>query len=145
MEILKHAHSGLRWLFLLIIIYAIINAFRKWKAGEKFGAKDKLISILAIALTHSQAIIGFVLLFISPKISFAEGFMKNDVIRFYLTQHAFGMILAVVFITIGHSKAKRAKKDSAKFRKIFIWFSIALLLVLISIPWPFFVAGAGLF
>ena len=61
MDILKHAHSGLRWVFLLIIIFAIVNAFRKWKSGEKFGAKDKLISILAIALTHTQAIIGIIL------------------------------------------------------------------------------------
>ena len=42
MEILKHTHSGLRWLFLVIIIFAIINAIRKWKSGDKFEAKDKL-------------------------------------------------------------------------------------------------------
>ena len=36
MEILKHTHSGLRWLFLLIIIFAIVNAIRKWKSGDKF-------------------------------------------------------------------------------------------------------------
>ena len=57
MEILKHTHSGLRWLFILIIIFAIVNAIRKWKSGEKFGAKDKLISVLTLAFTHTQAMI----------------------------------------------------------------------------------------
>lgn len=144
MEILKHAHSGLRWIFLLIIIFAIVNAFRKWKSGEKFGSKDKLLSILAIAFTHSQAIIGFILYFGQGRYKgFSE--MGDRVLRFYAVEHLLGMILAVVLITIGHSKAKKATKDKAKFRKTFVWFSIALVIVLISIPWPFIIEGAGLF
>ena len=145
MEILKHTHSGLRWLFLLIIIFAIVNAIRKWKSGDKFGAKDKLLNIITIALTHTMGIIGIVLFFISPKIQFTEGFMKNDQIRFYLTQHTFGMVLAIILITIGYSKDKKAAKDSAKFRKTAVWFTISLLIVLISIPWPFWGVGGELY
>ena len=144
MEILKHAHSGLRWLFLVIIIFAIVNAIRKWKSGDKFGTKDKLISILALAFTHAQAIIGFILYFGEEKYKgFSE--MGDRILRFYAVEHLLGMLVAVVLITIGHSKAKKAEDDKAKFKKIFVWFSIALLIVLISIPWPFTIAGAGLF
>ena len=145
MEILKHAHSGLRWIFLLIIIFAIVNAFRKWKSGEKFEAKDKLLNILTLALTHTMGIIGIVLLFISPKVQFTEGFMKNDQIRFYLTQHTFGMVLVLILITIGYSKAKKAAEDKAKFKKTAVWFTISLLIVLISIPWPFWGVGGELY
>jgi heme A synthase len=145
MEILKHAHSGLRWIFLLVIIFAIVNAFRKWKSGEKFEAKDKLLNILTLALTHTMGIIGIVLLFISPKVQFTEGFMKNDQIRFYLTQHTFGMVLALILITIGYSNAKKAAKDKAKFKKTAVWFTISLLIVLISIPWPFWEVGGELY
>jgi|TARA_B110000495_G_scaffold202488_1_gene222774 cellobiose-specific phosphotransferase system component IIC len=145
MEILKHAHSGLRWIFLLIIIFAIVNAFRKWKSGEKFEAKDKLLNILTLALTHTMGIIGIVLLFISPKVQFTEGFMKNDQIRFYLTQHTFGMVLVLILITIGYSKAKKAEEDKAKFKKTAVWFTISLLIVLISIPWPFWGVGGELY
>ena len=145
MEILKHTHSGLRWLFLLIIIFAIVNAIRKWKSGDKFGAKDKLLNIITIALTHTMGIIGIVLFFISPKIQFTEGFMKNDQIRFYLTQHTFGMVLAIILITIGYSKAKKAAEDKAKFKKTAIWFTISLLIALISIPWPFWGVGGELY
>ena len=144
MEILKHAHSGLRWLFLVIIIFAIINAIRKWKSGDKFEVKDKLISILALAFTHTQAIIGLILYFGEEKYKgFSE--MGDRIIRFYAVEHLLGMLIAVALITIGHSKAKKAGDDKAKFKKIFVWFSIALLIVLISIPWPFTIAGAGLF
>ena len=144
MEILKHAHSGLRWLFLLIIIFAIVNAFKKWKSEESFGTKDKLIGVLAIALTHTQALIGFILYFGQGRY---KGFsdMGDRVLRFYAVEHLFGMLLAVVLITIGYSRVKKATKDKAKFRKTFVWFSIALILILISIPWPFIIEGAGLF
>ena len=144
MEILKHTHSGLRWIFLLIIIFAIVNAFRKWKSGEKYSTKDKLIGILAISLTHTQALLGFILYFGK---GFYKGFsdMGDRVARFYAVEHLIGMLLAIVLITIGHSKVKKAIKDKAKFRKTFVWFSIALLIVLISIPWPFTIAGAGLY
>ena len=144
MEILKHTHSGLRWLFLLIIIFAIVNAIRKWKSGEKYSTKDKLIGILAISLTHTQALLGFILYFGK---GFYKGFsdMGDRVARFYAVEHLIGMLLAIVLITIGHSKVKKAIKDKAKFRKTFVWFSIALLIILISIPWPFIITGAGLY
>ena len=144
MEILKHAHSGLRWIFLLIIIFAIVNAIRKWKSGDKFGAKDKLISVLTLAFTHTQAMIGFILYFSEEKYKgFSE--MGDRILRFYAVEHLLGMLIAVILITIGHSKAKKEEDDKAKFKKIFVWFSIALLIVLISIPWPFTIAGAGLY
>lgn len=144
MEILKHAHSGIRWVFLLLLIFAIVNAFRKWKSGEKFGAKDKLINILVIAFTHTQALLGFILYFGQGRYKgFSE--MGDRVLRFYAVEHLLGMVLAIVLITIGHSKVKKASKDGAKFRKSFVWFAIALLIILISIPWPFMIPGAGLF
>ena len=145
LDILKHLHSSLRWVFLLAMIFAIVNAIRKWKSGEKFGAKDKLLNILTIALTHTMGVIGVVLLFISPKVQFTEGFMKNDQIRFYLTQHTFGMVVAIILITIGYSKAKKAADDKAKFKKTAVWFTISLLIVLISIPWPFWRVGGELY
>lgn len=144
MEIIKHAHSGLRWIFLLILIFAIVNAFRKWKAGEKFSGKDKLLGILTIAFTHSQAILGFILYFGQERYKgFSE--MSDRILRFYAVEHLFGMLLAVILITIGYSKAKKSEKDGAKFRKTFLWFSIALIIILISIPWPFIIPTAGLF
>ena len=139
-----HAHSGLRWVLLLLLIFSITNAFRKWKSGEKFSASDKLLGILTLATTHTQAILGFILYFANEKYKgFAE--MGNKVLRFYAVEHLFGMLLAVILITIGYSKAKKAEKDGAKFRKLFLWFLIALIVIIISIPWPFVIEGAGLF
>jgi hypothetical protein len=47
------------------------------------------------------------------------------------------MFVAIVLITIGSAKAKRKSNDTQKFKTMLIWFSIALLIIFIAIPWPF--------
>lgn len=103
---LLHAHSGLRWVVLILLLTTIFNAFSKKKTGA-WTAKDKKIALFAMIFTHVQLIIGLVLYFISPKVSFAEGFMKDSVLRFYAIEHISLMLIAIALITVGYSKAFR--------------------------------------
>jgi hypothetical protein len=45
------------------------------------------------------------------------------------------MILAIVFITIGFSKHKKQTTDAGKFKTILIWYGLALVFMLVKIPW----------
>jgi len=47
------------------------------------------------------------------------------------------MLTAIVIITIGSALAKRKKTDKEKFKTMLVWFSAALLIIFIAIPWPF--------
>ena len=47
------------------------------------------------------------------------------------------MLLAMIFITIGHSKCKKADDHKTKFKHAAIFYTIAVILVIASIPWPF--------
>jgi hypothetical protein len=47
------------------------------------------------------------------------------------------MFIAVIVITIGSAKAKRAATHRAKYRVMLTWYAIALLILFIAIPWPF--------
>jgi uncharacterized membrane protein AbrB (regulator of aidB expression) len=47
------------------------------------------------------------------------------------------MTIAIILITIGAAMAKRETDDKKQYRIIFQYFTIALLLILIAIPWPF--------
>jgi len=58
-------------------------------------------------------------------------------LRFYSVEHLAGMLIAIILITIGYSSAKRLKEDRLKFKKIFTFYLIGLILILASIPWPF--------
>jgi hypothetical protein len=69
--------------------------------------------------------------------------MKDKMLRFWAVEHIAVMILSILIITVGNAMAKRATTDGEKFKKIFIYFTIGLILILISIPWPFLQTGAG--
>jgi uncharacterized membrane protein len=132
-EALKSAHSGLRWVALILILWAIYNAF----TSKEFNKREKLVNLFSMVILHLQLIMGLILYFISPKVRFFEGWMKDAVYRFYGMEHLAGMLIAVVLITIGYSKSKRAKTAAEKFKPIKIFYLIGLIIILASIPWPF--------
>ncbi len=144
-DILKHAHSGLRWIVLALLVYAIINAFTKWQAAKTFEDKDRKINLFAMVFTHIQFLTGVILYFMSSKVQFNSMTMKDSMLRFFSVEHALMMLIAVALITIGNAAAKKASEDSTKFKKSFIYFLIGLFIMLISIPWPFRGFGNGWF
>ena len=132
--ILDRAHSGLRWVVLLLLVAAIVTAFQYWKGGRKEASK---VALLAMVVTHVQLLLGLVLYFISPLVNFNDGFMKNTVTRFYSVEHISMMLLAIAIVTIGYVRAKKHEALPAKGKTIFWYYLIALIIMLASIPWPF--------
>ncbi len=142
---LLHAHSGLRWILLLLLVAAVVNALIKWQKSQAYTAGDRKIGLFAMVFTHIQLVLGLILYFISPKVVFAAESMKVAALRFFLVEHITIMLIAVAVITIGHVKVKKTLDDESKFKKTFIWFLTGLVLILIGIPWPFYNYGAGWF
>lgn len=134
---LLHAHSGLRWIALILIIYAIINAFSGKKSGREFLKKDKMIGLFTLIVFHTQLLIGLYLFFKSPKVAYVEGFMKDSMLRFFGMEHLLMMLIAIALITIGYSKSKKAATSELKFKKIAVFYTIAFVILLAGIPWPF--------
>ena len=141
---LLHAHSGLRWLVLLFIVLAIVFALAKWIGKKPFWQTHKKIALLALVFTHLQVLFGLIMYFMSPKVKFEASSMKNAVSRFYLVEHLAGMLIAAILITLGYSLAKKSLPEvSAK--KIFWYYLAALIVMLVSIPWPSRIPNAGWF
>ena len=140
--ILQHLHSGLRWLVLLGLIVAIIASLNQWKKASQDGTQLRWANI-AVRLTHLQFLIGLILYFKSPMVQFSGNVMKNEVLRFYTVEHITLMVIAIILITVGYSKAKKKALTSKKAKTIFWYFLVGLILILISIPWPFREALGG--
>jgi uncharacterized membrane protein len=132
-EILKHTHSGLRWVALILILLAIYNSI----TAKEFTKREKLINLFSMVSLHTQLLLGLVLYFISPRISFASGWMKDASFRFYGMEHLAGMLIAVALITIGYVKSKKGTSPAAIYKPIKLFYMIGLILILASIPWPF--------
>lgn len=142
---LLHAHSGLRWILLVLIVWALIKAVSGWTGKKEYQKSDRLSALLALIFTHIQLLIGLVLYFISPKVSFQSGVMESQVLRFYTVEHISMMIIAIALITFGFSSAKRLSESLDKHKRIAITYGISLLIIIASIPWPFRGLGAGWF
>jgi len=132
-EILKHAHSGLRWVSLILIIAAIFNAVSSKRKGE-YTPKHKKLNLFAMMFMHIQVLIGLGLFFISPKGMAAT---DPDIKRFFMMEHLTMMVIATIILTIGRKKAEKAVAPIVKHKKIIVWYTIALILIIASIPWPF--------
>lgn len=142
---LLHAHSGLRWIVLVLIVWALFKAISGWSGQKDYQKSDRLSALLALIFTHIQLLIGFVLYFISPKVSFEAGVMESSVLRFYTVEHITMMIIAIALITFGFSTAKRLEAPLAKHKRVAITYGIGLLIMIASIPWPFRGLGTGWF
>lgn len=141
----KHAHSGLRWVVLVLLILTIVNAFGKRSGGTVYPPKNKL-ALFGLISVHVQLLLGLVLyLFLSPKVSFESGTMSDAVTRLYTVEHFIGMIIGIVLITVGYSKAKRQAGINKGWKTVGVFYLIGLVVILASIPWPFRDLGAGWF
>ncbi len=140
---LVHAHSGLRWVALVLLVIAFINAVSRWQKRSTYTAGDHKLNLYTLISVHNQLILGIILLFISPKVNFSM--MSDKLYRFYSVEHTTGMLIAIILITIGYSRAKRTELPTKKHRLVSVFFGLGLLLILLSIPWPFRISGAGWF
>lgn len=136
---LVHAHSGLRWIVLILILAAIVNAARS-KTSGRYEKKDKLLNLFAMISLHIQLLVGLGLFFINAKgrIDYSEGWMAVRSARFYGMEHVLAMVVAIAIITMARSKVeKKLVGTRDKHQRIFVGYTIGLIIILASIPWPF--------
>lgn len=144
-QVFVHIHSGLRWLVIIFIIAAIINAGIRLYIKSSSNCRDCAFNRLSLIFMHLQVVLGLFLYFISPKVIFDAASMRDSVLRFFLVEHIGIMIISAILITIGFVKSDRATDEYHKQKQLFVYYFIAFLLILLAIPWPFRGLGGGLF
>lgn len=139
--ILLTVHSLFRWVVLISLLYALFRAYKGWFTGVAFSVSDDKVRHITATIAHVQLLIGFVLYWLSPlgiyfRNHFREAVSQRE-IRFFGMEHPAMMFVAVVVISIGSSLAKRRPVARQQFKTMALWFSFALLIILLSVPWPF--------
>ncbi|WP_417368708.1 hypothetical protein [Flavobacterium beibuense] len=132
------AHSVFRWAVVFSLTYAIIISVKGYFGKTPFTKTSNTIRHWTATIAHIQLITGILLYVKSPFVKqfFATANNTGETLFFGII-HILLMLLAIVLITIGSAKSKREKSDQAKFKIMLIWFSLAALLILLAIPWPF--------
>lgn len=141
---LLHLHSALRWVVLILLVAAIFKALVGKRQSAPF-AKLKKFALPALIATHLQLVIGLALYFINDWYTMwgKSEYMKERAFRFFIMEHLFLMLLAIVLITVGYSTAKRAQDRGKQHSRILVFYLIGLILILAGIPWPFIEDFAG--
>jgi hypothetical protein len=145
-----HAHSGLRWVVMILLLLAI---FRHLTAGDKpYGRKNGLLLTI---FADIMLLIGIYLWLSSPTygLHLIQNPAFSDIIhdkspmnqaaRFLTMEHAVSMLIAIILLHIGKAQGKKALPDRVKHRRSLTFYVIALLLILAAVPWPFITKFAG--
>ena len=138
-QILLFLHSWLRWFVLGTGLLAVFRAYGGWSGRQPFLKADNAISAAFSGFMWLQVLAGLGLYFgLSPwglNAMKQPGAMKDPTARFFGMEHVVVMIIAAILAQVGRIALKRAPDDTLKHKKAFIYFGIALLLVLLMIPW----------
>jgi hypothetical protein len=135
-------HSIVRWLVVIAAVLALAAAYRGWSGKRAWGAFENTTGLAFTSLFDLQAAIGLIIFFFVSPIT--SGLFRNfnatiaDPSGHYFTfEHMLPMLIALAVAHVGRSRSKKAATDKGKFRQAAIFFTIAVVIVLVSIPWPF--------
>jgi hypothetical protein len=133
-------HNIIRWVALILGIVVTVLSFLGWLQNRPWANNERKFGMYYTSALDIQLLLGLVLyLFLSPITRTAlqnfGSMMGNADLRFFGLEHAFYMILAVVFGHLGSALSKRAPDDKAKYRRAAIWYALSLLMIFLGMPW----------
>jgi NADH:ubiquinone oxidoreductase subunit H len=132
-SILLHLHSGFRYVVMILVLAAIFQSYAGWAGRNPYTPVNRKINMFAMISAHIQLIIGLVLYFVSPYVQFSNEAMKDATTRYWTMEHIVMMIFAIALITYGHIRSKRIVLPEAKHRIIAIYYTLALIIIILAI------------
>jgi quinol-cytochrome oxidoreductase complex cytochrome b subunit len=137
-QLLDTLHSYNRYLLFAALLLVLFRAYSGWMGKKPFEKLDNTGSLVLLILTHTQLLIGLILYaFLSPytQAAFANmgAAMKDSTLRYFAVEHFIMMLIAVVLIQLGRTFSKKATEDGQKHRKLAIYTTAAVVLILASL------------
>jgi hypothetical protein len=135
-------HNITRWLVVISAAAALVSAFSGWFGKKDWGKADERAGMFFTSFMDLQVLLGLILYFFLSDLTrpffsnFGAG-MANAATRFYLVEHILIMIIAMALAHVGRAQSKKAADSLGKFRRAAIWYTVSIVVVLMSIPWPF--------
>ena len=128
---LLHLHNFLRWVIIVLLLIALIQAFSSKQGIRKTSLWLLISAHITLLLGIYQWIVGEVGLKMIQQMGMAE-VMHNPASRFWAVEHTTGMLIAIILITVARGKAKVLNYKVASWLYL-----LAFIVILISVPWPF--------
>ena len=135
--IVRNLHSITAYLLVASTIFVILLSIIQSLRRKPFQKSHLKYALICMTLSHIQLIIGIALYFLSPLgfRSISKMGMKISYTRLYFLEHPMMMIIGIILLTIGYSRAKRLRKDSKRYNTLIVFYLIGLIMILSRIPW----------
>jgi hypothetical protein len=117
---------------------------REWAPGDEKAGR------WFVGALDAQMLLGLVLyLRLSPITATAfQDFgaaMGNATLRFWAVEHITGMVVALMLAHVGRGRLRRAADAARRHRTAGIFFGLALVAILVTMPWPWTQTARPLF
>ena len=135
------AHSWIRWVVLVAAVVAVARSLLARSGRRGWTPVDDRVARLFTSALDLQMLLGLLMYFyFSPLMSIVRQHlataMSDDAMRYWLVEHPFGMLIAIVLAHVGSARIKKAADPRRKHRLALIFFGLALVAIAASIPWP---------
>ena len=140
MQIVLVLHNLVKWFVLFFGLLTLLNAFGGVFKKRIYTESDNKSNLFFMISCDIQLLLGLILYFANgwfARLKDLGNNMKEPYARFFTMEHMSMMIVAWILVHIGRVQVKKAKTDAAKHKKMLIYFGLAILLILVSVPWPF--------
>lgn len=133
----QHLHSVFAYIVLAVLLLSFIYALVSFVQKKPFTEKVRKASLAGLIAAHLQLLIGLVLYFISPMglSNFSGEAMGDTMSRLYMLEHPLMMLIGIILITVGYSKAKQPGDNAGRYKKLLIFYGLGILCILLRIPW----------
>ena len=140
-EIFQLIHKALFFVVMLLGLAVLVKAAMGLSGKTVFAETDRKLGLFFMISNHTQLLIGLVLyIWLSPFglkafTDFGSQVMKIAEYRQIAVEHISTNIIAIILITIGYSKNKRAIDSAVRHKNALIFYGLGLVLLLSCIPW----------
>lgn len=129
-QILKSAHSGWRYLVLILLVIALIQALSGWLGKKPYTEGNRKLNVFTLISAHIQLLLGLILYFMNDWYKVDSSIALG---RYWKMEHISMMIFAVILITVGNARSKKGTDAVVKHRSVALYFGLALLLIIAAI------------
>ncbi len=129
-QILKSAHSGWRYLVLILLVVAIIQALAGWLGKKPYTEGNRKINLFTLISAHIQLLLGLILYFMNDWYKADSSVALG---RYWKMEHISMMLLAVILITVGNARSKKGIDAAVKHRSVALYFGLALILIIAAV------------
>ncbi|UBM60855.1 hypothetical protein LAG90_09430 [Marinilongibacter aquaticus] len=134
-QIILTIHHYLAFVVVILLAWAAINGFSGTKGDKIWEEKYRKVNLFALIATHTMFLLGLILIVLALSNADMASIMKNAAARKAYVEHPAVGILAAILVTIGNAKSKKTIGNGKRFKATFVYFGLALLLILTRLPY----------